>query len=121
MVESDIRRGSVVVRRMDYVKPTFKAEQKLIERTVIQRILSANREFNPEEFESLQLDGILTPDILPEDRNFLQNFYIVHTLTLNSCNLKSLVNFPLMKKLTRVELSNNKIQTGICHIAERTP
>ena len=74
MVESNIRRGTVRLERAKYVKPTFTEDQKIIERTVIQRVFSSNSEFYFYDYETLMLDGILVPEMLPQDKKFVENF-----------------------------------------------
>jgi hypothetical protein len=87
MVESNIRRGTIKVFKQNYKKLEFRHDQKIIERTVLQRIICSNREFQTDEFETLMLDGILTPQIFPQDKIFLETFTFCTTLTFNSCNI----------------------------------
>jgi len=67
------------------------------------------------------LDGILTPHIFPSDRKFMETFTFVTTLTFNSCNIVFLDNMPLITKLKRLELSDNKIASGLGVLSERYP
>ena len=104
MVESNIRRGTVKLERQKYTRITFRDDQKVIERTVLQRVHSANSEFNFDDYESLMLDGMLVPEIQPSDQLFLQSFTKLLQLSLNACGLRSLANFPRIPGLIKIEL-----------------
>lgn len=67
------------------------------------------------------LDGILTPQILPSDRAFLETFTYCTTITFNACNIVRIDNLPAMPKLKRLELSDNKIARGLEVLSDRYP
>ena len=67
------------------------------------------------------LDGILIPQILPQDKIFLETFTYCTTLTFNSCNIIQIDNLPAMPQLKRLELSNNKITSGMQVLPQRYP
>ena len=76
---------------------------------------------NPKDYETLLLDGIISPDILEKDRVFLERFTCCIHLSFNSSGLKNLGNFPRMDKLVKLELQDNKIQAGLGVLGERVP
>lgn len=94
MVESNIRRGTVKIFQQAYVKVKFSEEQKIIERTILQRVLCSNKEFRSDEYEMLMLDGVRSPEILPPDKQFLETFKRLKIFTMNSCYVRNLSNFP---------------------------
>jgi len=69
----------------------------------------------------LMLDGVLTPIILPSDSKFLETFKFCKVLTLNSCELRSLENFPVMPSIERLELCENKLSYGLEIIQKHMP
>jgi hypothetical protein len=74
MVDSNIRRGTIKLERAKYIKPTFTDDQKIIERTVLQRVISSGSDFHAQDYETLMLDGLLVPEVLPSDRLFIEKF-----------------------------------------------
>ncbi len=76
---------------------------------------------DPEEYEHLLLDGVACPFIFESDKIFLEQFINVITFSLNSCALKNLENFPCMDKVTKLEMNDNKISTGLEYIARSLP
>lgn len=109
MVESNIRRGTIRLERIKYMKPTFTDNQKVIERTVIQRVISSSSEFHFDEYETLMLDGTLIPEILFSDKLFLESFPKLMALSMNACGLRTLEGFPKLPNLRRLELQDNKL------------
>jgi len=67
------------------------------------------------------LDGVLTPTIMPSDSRFLETFSFCKVLTLNSCTLRSLENFPVMPMIERLELCDNKLSCGLEVIFKHAP
>lgn len=121
MVESNIRRGTIKTCKLEYIKCKFNDDQKIIERTILQRVISGNKEFHTDEYEMLMIDGVMTPIILPQDCKFLQTFLYLKAMTLNSCTLRSLENFPIMHSLERLELNDNKLCSGLEIIVAHVP
>ncbi len=76
---------------------------------MLQRVQSSNRAFEPEGFETLLLDGILVPIIMPQDKQFILKLVNLRMLALNACGMRSLLNFPIELKLVRLELCDNKL------------
>lgn len=75
----------------------------LIERTILQRV-PEGKEIDPEEYEHLLLDGVSCPFIFDSDKIFMEKFTSVTSISMNSCTLKNLENFPYMEKVIKIEL-----------------
>ncbi|CDW77248.1 acidic leucine-rich nuclear phosphoprotein 32 family member e [Stylonychia lemnae] len=92
----------------------------ILERTILQRV-PEGKEIDPTEYEHLLLDGVTVPDIFEHDREFLEQFINVTSISFNSCCLKSLTQFPKLDKVIKIELQDNKIQKGLEILIERCP
>jgi hypothetical protein len=55
----------------------------IIERTILQRT-PEGKKINPDEYETLLLDGICCPDIFEKDRTFLEKFKFCVQISFNS-------------------------------------
>eukprot|EP00347_Sterkiella_histriomuscorum_P022840 403336952 len=58
------------------------------------------------------MDGLKLNYLKVEDQQFLELFTEVTSLSLNSCQLVNLLNLPMLPKLSRLELQDNKL-TGV--------
>ncbi|CDW74758.1 acidic leucine-rich nuclear phosphoprotein 32 family member a [Stylonychia lemnae] len=58
------------------------------------------------------MDGLTLTKLNEEDQDFLELFTEVTSLSLNSCSLISLDYLPILAKLTRLELQDNRL-TGV--------
>ena len=122
MVDSNVRRGTVCETKPRYIPKQFNHhEQKIIERTVLNRIWSAGREFYTDEYDQLLLDGIQCPEIFYSDKLFLELFTQLNTISFHSCGLKILSNFPILTKVVRIDLRDNRIISGLRPVATRCP
>ena len=61
------------------------------------------------EYVNLILDDMNIGHISDEDKQFLDGFTETKFLSLNSTQLKSIINLPKLQKLERLELNDNKI------------
>ena len=50
--------------------------------------------------------------LTPADREYLEKFTAVETLSFNTANLKSLDNLPVLDSLIRLELAGNQLSGG---------
>ena len=66
-----------------------------------------SEEVDFEEYENLILDEMPVGQFTDEDKNFLEQFTECRSLSLNSCQLTTLQNFPFMKKLVKLEICDN--------------
>lgn len=90
----------------------------IIERTILGRV-PEGKDLDPLDYDNLLLDGISCPDIFPSDKEFLEKFIECTHMSFNSCGLKNLKNLPVMPKLKKLDLQDNKLQTGLEYIADR--
>jgi len=58
--------------------------------------------------DQLCLDGIDIKNITPNIKKMLEGCPNLEYLTMNDCKLKSLENFPRLRKLMVLELSDNE-------------
>ena len=77
----------------------------MLKSQIIAKLGSEQPDFK--EYENLILDELPVGQISDEDRNFLEQFTECKSLSLNSCGLTTLQNFPLMKKLVKLEICDN--------------
>lgn len=72
------------------------------------------------EFVTLVLECEEIINISEDDKKFMENFTKVQKLSIISCKLKSLENFPELPALERIELSDNKI-SGTLEVLAQYP
>ena len=77
----------------------------MLKSQIISKLGSEEVDF--EEYENLILDEMPVGQITDEDKNFLEQFTECKSLSLNSCQLTTLQNFPYMKKLVKLEICDN--------------
>lgn len=65
------------------------------------------------EVEELILDNWKCAELSVSDKTLLESFPSLQFLSMNSCGLRSLANFPLLPKLIKLELNDNKIAGGL--------
>ena len=65
-----------------------------------------------DDVDEIVLDETEVEEFTPELRKKLESIEGISTLSLNSCKLKSLANFPSLPGLIRLELMNNKFPAG---------
>lgn len=65
------------------------------------------------EVEELILDNWKCAELSVSDKALLESFPNIQFLSMNSCGLRSLNNFPLLPKLIKLELNDNKIAGGL--------
>eukprot|EP00347_Sterkiella_histriomuscorum_P003196 403365222 len=92
----------------------------ILERTILQRV-PEGKKIKVHEYESLLLDGVATPKMFPKDRVFLERFVNVMVLGFNSCSIRTLSKFPMMVKVVKLELQDNKIKAGLEKIIKKFP
>ena len=68
-----------------------------------------DEEINPEEFSNLILDDTQILQLSVEDGKYLETFKNLEKLCMNATGLKNLSNLPQNVQITRIELSDNKI------------
>lgn len=69
--------------------------------------LPEGTELSPHDFKTLLLDDLPIGELSAEDRAYLESFTACEHLSLRSCGLRSLANFPLMPRLLRLDLASN--------------
>lgn len=69
------------------------------------------------EIEELILDDWKGTELSAADKVLLESFPNLQFLSMNSCGLRSLNNFPLLPKLIKLELNDNKITGGLDKLA----
>ena len=89
--------------------------------SIKEKIMSLNgdEEFDKLEYTNIVLDDLNLHQITDEDREYLEGFTECQYLSLNSTQLKSLVNLPKLPKLIRLDIMDNMIETGLEIIADR--
>ena len=65
------------------------------------------------EVEELILDNWKCAELSLSDKALLESFPSLQFLSMNSCGLRSLANFPQLPKLIKLELNDNKIAGGL--------
>jgi hypothetical protein len=68
----------------------------------------------------LVLDEWKTESIKDADKGFLEKFKALDSLSLAGCGIKSLVNFPNLPELVKLDLSGNSIKDGLSHLKHLT-
>ncbi|CAB4026523.1 acidic leucine-rich nuclear phospho 32 family member B-like isoform X1 [Paramuricea clavata] len=78
-----------------------------------QRIQAESRGFKPNEVLELNLDNCRTTG---QVEGLTESFINLDYLSLNNAGLTSLKNFPKLPNLRRLELSDNRISSGLHHL-----
>lgn len=65
------------------------------------------------EVEELILDDWKGTELSASDKVLLESFCNLQFLSMNNCGLRSLNNFPVLPKLIKLELNDNKIAGGL--------
>jgi len=76
----------------------------------IEKMAGDGSQIDPTEFENLILDDVNIEKFSPEDKTYMEEFVAVDMLGMNATKLNSLVNFPNMPKVYRLELNENNIK-----------
>lgn len=73
------------------------------------------------DFDNLILDEDPLERLTAADKTYLETFTKLEMISLNSCRMQTLENFPVVASLTRVELSENQIKgSDLAHLARST-
>ena len=64
------------------------------------------------QIENLVFDEMDIQTLSTADRDYLQQFTAVETLSFNTTQLKSLANLPVLGSLVRLELAGNSLGGG---------
>ena len=91
---------------------------KRIEEEIRQRIEMNGSAHN---LEQLNLDGIDIRCFTPPIRRLLESCRGLEYLTLNDCGLSSLENFPTLRHLIGLELSDNRLTGEDLHMLKLCP
>lgn len=77
---------------------------------------------NFDDLEELDLDSIGTiPSLQPSDRDYLEKFEGISSLCMSQIGLRSLENWPKLNGVYLLNLSGNKLSTGLGEIARSMP
>jgi len=72
---------------------------------------------DPKEFDKLVLDQVEIKNFSKEDQAYLEEFTEARFFGMNMCKLTSLVNFPNLKTIIRLELNENHLKgTELKHL-----
>lgn len=75
---------------------------------------------DPSEVLELMLDGWKGENISISDKNYIEKFENLDSISFAGCGLKSLENFPNCPNLIKLDLSGNQIKDGISHLKHLT-
>ena len=70
-------------------------------------MIEEDEELVPTEFSNLILDQMPIGSISDSDKQFLEKFVNLESISLNQTNLKDLNNLPTLEKLSRIEVNDN--------------
>eukprot|EP00826_Nyctotherus_ovalis_P005345 TRINITY_DN11205_c0_g2_i6.p1 TRINITY_DN11205_c0_g2~~TRINITY_DN11205_c0_g2_i6.p1 ORF type:complete len:210 (-),score=39.13 TRINITY_DN11205_c0_g2_i6:185-814(-) len=77
---------------------------------------------NPDDFGELDLDNIGTiPSLQPSDRDYLEKFEGISSLCMSRIGLRSLENWPKLNGVYLLNLSTNRLSTGLGEVARSMP
>mmetsp|Transcript_30294 Transcript_30294/g.29796 ORF Transcript_30294/g.29796 Transcript_30294/m.29796 type:complete len:102 (+) Transcript_30294:30-335(+) len=80
---------------------------------IIEEEYGTNIDEYKDDFTALVVEAEDIIELTEEDKKFLENFTKVTNLSIVSCKLKSLNNFPDFENLERLELADNNIAGGL--------
>lgn len=78
--------------------------------SVVQDYIDAR---SPSEVEELLLEGWRGSELSAADQALLETFTALQFLSLSGCGLKSLVRFPALPSLLKLDLNDNKVAGGL--------
>lgn len=71
---------------------------------------------NVESVEEITLDSWESSSISAADKSMLELYTSLNVLSMVGCGLTSLVNFPALSKLIKLDLSDNALKDGLDHL-----
>ena len=85
----------------------------------VQSMVGDDQEIIPTEFSNLILDELKIERLSEADKKFLEEFSNLESLSMNSTELRSLENFPMVPKLQKLYLDDNKLKgSDLAHLKD---
>jgi Leucine-rich repeat (LRR) protein len=72
--------------------------------------------YDPDEVEELNLNGFHGSNFSVKDKNCIEEYRNLEFLTISNVGIKVLENFPILPKLIKLDLSENRIESGLQHL-----